>query len=441
MVRSVSRSRGCSRCLQRKIKCDELQPVCSPCGRLKKPCPGVYKGVFLVHAARGSYHVTNHTKIASNNEEGKLPTQPSEQPLFEQSTIATFITCFSTSLKPGRVYTQSWTQYLSSWISFSTTTWSVRAVTLLFYGQNTRQEDLCREADRCYARALKTQRGRIKRQITRSKETEDMSTEIPSEQDISASLMLMYYELLSPSFVGSWMTHFKACCQLLVLRGPENCQDGPCHVMFRSLRLIMAHVSTRTASGACFNTKDWYTVPFAKSTKAATDILIDIIYDVSKLQIAVSAEDEETERLLSPLEALLDAVAYSEQLYARESRTTFHFDQVELAEEEFWLSGGDFCSTTLESAFYAVRIMIYHLILKRRPSTDLVVESIVRCASLLTFADALFTRNLHNRLNTGSCVQMVFPLEMVSWYSPCPHQRQKARNTLEHLGWVQSASE
>ncbi|KAL2679281.1 hypothetical protein Neosp_010048 [[Neocosmospora] mangrovei] len=147
--------------------------------------------------------------------------------------------------------------------------------------------------------------------------------------------------------------------------------------MFRSLRLIMAHVSTRTASGACFNTKDWYTVPFAKSTKAATDILIEIIYDVSKLEIAISAEDEETERLLSQLEALLDAVAYSEQLYARESRTTFHFDQVEFAEEEFWLSGGDFCSTTLEAAFYAVRIMIYHLILKRRPSTDLVVESIL----------------------------------------------------------------
>lgn len=187
-------------------------------------------------------------------------------------------------------------------------------------------------------------------------------------------------------------------------------------------------------------------MPFAKSTKAATDMLIDIIYDVSNLETVVSAEDEESERLLPQLDALLDAVAYSEQSYARESRTTsqhslpFHFDQVELAEEEFWLSGGDFCSTTLEAAFHAVRIMIYHLILKRRPCTDLVVESIVRCASLLAFADALFTRNLQDRLNTGSCVQMVFPLEMVSWYSPCPHQRQKARDILERLGWVQLAS-
>lgn len=195
--------------------------------------------MFLVHAARGSKHVANHTEIAPNNKEGKLPTQPSEQPLLEQSIIATFITCFSASSKPGRVNTQSWTQYLSSWITCSTTVWSVRAVILLFYGQKTNQDSLCKEADRCYARALETQQGRIKRQVKKATDTSNMLAELPSEQDISASLMLMYYELLNPSFIGSWMMHFKACCQLLVLRGPENCQDGPCHVIFGSLRLVM----------------------------------------------------------------------------------------------------------------------------------------------------------------------------------------------------------
>lgn len=195
--------------------------------------------MFFVHAARGSNHVANHTEITYNNKEGKLPTKPSEQPLFEQSIIATFITCFSASSKPGRVNTQSWTQYLSSWINCSSTAWSVRAVTLLFYGQKSKQESLCQEADKCYARALEIQRGRIRRRIKRSTETEDTPTKLPSEQDISASLMLMYYELLSPSFIGSWMMHFKACCQLLVLRGPENCQDGPCHAIFQSLRLMM----------------------------------------------------------------------------------------------------------------------------------------------------------------------------------------------------------
>lgn len=203
---------------------------------------------------------------------------------------------------------------------------------------------------------------------------------------------------------------------------------------------------TRTASNACFNTKDWYTVPFARSTKAAKDILIDIIYDVSNLGVTSSAEDAETECLIPSLEALLNAVAYSEQLYAEESRVTswhcfpFYLDDRELIQDELWLGGGDFCSTTLPAAFHAVRIMIYHLILKRRPSTDLMAESIARCASLLVFADTLFTRKLHDQLNTGACVQLVFPLEMVSWYSPCPHQRQNARDLLERLDWVPSAS-
>ncbi|KAH7268810.1 hypothetical protein B0J15DRAFT_579211 [Fusarium solani] len=270
---------------------------------------------------------------------------------------------------------------------------------------------------------------RIKRQVKKATDTSNMPAELPSEQDISASLMLMYYELLNPSFIGSWMMHFKACSQQLVLRGPENCQDGPCHVIFGSLRLVMAHVSTRTAAHTCFNTKDWYAVPFARSTKAAKDILIDVIYDVSNLEVTSSAQDAETERLIPSLEALLNTHCFP-----------FQLDRGELIQDELWLSGGDFCSTTLPAAFHAVRTMIYHLILKRRPSTDLMAESIARCASLLAFADTLFTRKLHNQLNTGSCVQLVFPLEMVSWYSPCPHQRQKARDNLERLGWVQSAS-
>ncbi|RSL58842.1 hypothetical protein CEP54_007548 [Fusarium duplospermum] len=175
-----------------------------------------------------------------------------------------------------------------------------------------------------------------------------MSTELPSEQDISTSLMMMYYELLNPSFIGSWMTHFKACCQL---------------VMF-----------------SIVETDD------------------------------VSDKDEETERTLPLLDTLLDAVTKCERLYAQESQMDswhcfpFHFSQRESAEDELWLSGGDFCSTTLPAAFQAVRIMIYHLIIQRMPNTDLIAESITRSASLLAFADALFTRNLHVRLNTGSCV-------------------------------------
>lgn len=192
-----------------------------------------------MHAAQRSKHVANHTEVAFNNKEEELLREPSEQPLFEQSIIATFVASFSTSSKPGHVNTQSWTQYLSSWITCSATAWSVRAVTLLFYGQKTNQESLCKEADRCYARALQTQQGHTKWHIKKATDTCSMRMGLPSEQDIGSSLMLMYYELLNPSFIGSWMTHFRACCQLLMLRGPENCQDGPCHVIFRSMRLMM----------------------------------------------------------------------------------------------------------------------------------------------------------------------------------------------------------
>ncbi|RSM03391.1 hypothetical protein CDV31_010525 [Fusarium ambrosium] len=213
---------------------------------------------------------------------------------------------------------------------------------------------------------------------------------------------------------------------------------------------MMAHVSTRTASEACFNTKDWYTVPFATSTKTATDMLLDIIYDISNLKVVVSDKDEEAKRLLPDLDLLLHAVTNCERLYAQESQMAswhcfpFHFGHRESARDELWLSGGDFCSTTVPAAFHAVRIMIFHFISKENPRIDLMAESIARSASLLAFADALFKRNLHDRLNTGSCVQIALDDIRASGMKPffesqsAPTYISGASTTVGMESWLES---
>ncbi|KAL6907352.1 hypothetical protein GGI43DRAFT_258885 [Trichoderma evansii] len=348
---------------------------------------------------------------------------------------------------------QSWTQYLTSWISSSTAAWSVRAATLEFYGQQTKQEALCREAERYYAHALQIQQARIRAYTEKPKGDSNKPNEAPTEEDVSASLMLMYYELLRPTFTGSWMTHLRGTVELLILRGAQSCQEGLGHLVFRSLRLLMAHVSIRTQLSPCFASFDWRTVPFYRGQKTALDAIPDAIYKLSLLlkYTDVNINTVSQHGLEPHLQTIVDEVILSEHIYALEipsQETTWHhfpfnFNRDDKHEDMLWLGGGDFCSLTPSVAYHAVWIMIYHLKLSiplNNCTTDQAAanESIARASFLLDFLGDLFRRNLHTKLNVGSCIQLVFPMEVVSWYSPCANQRKKARAYLDQLGWMQS---
>lgn len=216
--------------------------MCSPCGRVRKPCPGAYTGVFIVHASEERRVTTRRLEDAeANRQDPRRLLEPSEAPLFEHSIISTFIESFAVA--PRQVNPQSWTQYLSSWVSSPTAAWSIRATTLLFYGQKMNNEAFCREADKCYARALQVQQNCVRRHSQTSQNPLKTTRNVPTEQDICASLLLMYYELLKPTTIGSWMTHMRGTVGLLMLSGPEKCQQGSYHLMFRSLRLLMVSLT------------------------------------------------------------------------------------------------------------------------------------------------------------------------------------------------------
>ncbi|KAJ3540436.1 hypothetical protein NM208_g5067 [Fusarium decemcellulare] len=425
MVRSVSRSRGCKRCLRRKIKCDEKHPACSPCRRIKQPCPGVYTGIFMINASQSSKGAKTHPNNAVHEEPTVLD-EPSEKPLFEHIIISTLVTSLSASSKSGQLNPQSWTQYLASWISDPTTpAWSIRATALAFCSKKMNQKPLCVEADRCYRRALQGQQACIQRYAQGFRER---PYEIPSEREICTSLMLMYYEMFNPTTVGSWVTHLRGTVELLVLRGPQNCQQGPSHHMFRSLRLVMAHASIRTHLTSSFSAPDWCSVPFAQSSKSAMDTLLDTIYELSSL-LKFSTSEQYEHSLPGRLQAIIESVTASERSYGEETigsiqetawhHFPFHLEETGVVSEGMWLDGGDFCSTNPSVAFHAAWIMIYHLMLTRgaeghQDREIMRIESTARCSSLLEFTHALFQRDLFTKLNDGCCIQLVFPMEIIS---------------------------
>ncbi|KAH8424535.1 uncharacterized protein LDX57_002286 [Aspergillus melleus] len=380
-----------------------------------------------------------------------LPVEPTCGPLFEQALISTFIASFSLSGFHS-VQSDSWTRYLSEWASSPKALgWSIRAATLAFYAQVSQETALYQEASRCYAHALRGQSVSVSQCLEGLSGQSNGHSKVPTEEDIYASLMLMYYELISPASIGSWTTHLRGTAQLLLLRGPQNCRTGAVHLVFRSVRLLLAQASITIQEQSCFASPAWYNMPFALSKKTALDILLDAMHEVAKLLRFDQSEEHGDEERLHPLicrlESLAETVAHSESVYLHELRSSystqtiasnclaFQLIEVERLDDEIWLGGGDFRSAIPAVMFHTIHILVDYLRLRARAEDYVSEERTTRCSVLLQFTHALFQRDLLGRLNEGSCMQLVFPLEVVRRYSPCETQKAQARIYLDRLGW------
>ncbi|KAE8366829.1 hypothetical protein BDV27DRAFT_124842 [Aspergillus caelatus] len=212
--------------------------------------------------------------------------------------------------------------------------------------------------------------------------------------------MLMYYELLNPAVTSSWVAHLQGTAELLLLRGPQNCQTGASHLLFRSIRLLMAHASLRTQNTSCFASPEWSDVPFARSKKTAIDTLLDAIHKASILLRQHDIEKygdsvvEPQETLLSQSQKFADDVIYSEELYAKETPEISPTKRIENMDDRVWLCGGDFCSTMPSVMHHATCVISHRLQLLRVHKDRVVDESRTRCSSILEFAYGLFQRNL-----------------------------------------------
>jgi hypothetical protein len=164
---------------------------------------------------------------------------PSNAPVYEQFLISWFIDFFS---KPGvgAEAGDSWMRYLPYYTSSSKAlTAGIRAATMIAFGSMSKNIDMQREAMWWYTYTLRLQSIGVGQYM---QPPPSMPT-IPTPDDLCISMMLMYYELIHPTSPGSWVRHLYGAARLLELRGPENCQSGFPHVLFRALRLLVVRKS------------------------------------------------------------------------------------------------------------------------------------------------------------------------------------------------------
>jgi hypothetical protein len=173
--------------------------------------------------ARPASLIGNRPPISS------LIQQPSNGPLNEQFLISTFMTYLA---KPSieALEQESWMKYLPTFASSSRVmNCSIRATTLAFFARLTDNNDMKVEANWWYATALREERAHVQHLLLHQ----------PASEDVCAPLMLMYYELIRPTATGGWMKHLVAASKLMELTGPENCQTGASHLLFKAVRLLM----------------------------------------------------------------------------------------------------------------------------------------------------------------------------------------------------------
>lgn len=104
---------------------------------------------------------------------------------------------------------------------------------MAFYGLLTRDISIQTGSRRAYVKALQARRAELN-QDTSEQRGKGI---VGSEEAICATVMMCYFEMTFRTMPSAWMLHLDAAAAILVELGPEGCQEGFMHQLFRTVRL------------------------------------------------------------------------------------------------------------------------------------------------------------------------------------------------------------
>lgn len=349
---------------------------------------------------------------------------------------------------------------------------AIRAATLAFYGQTTQDLTLQHEADQWYGLTLHEHRVCVERYLRKN----TISSQIPTEAEMSVSMMLMYYELIRPTNPNNWLRHLCGLVQLTQLRGPDNCQSGMSHLLFRAIRSLMVftsriclhflgsifdfvnlntkqvYLSIQTRQLSPFIVPEWCSIPFFKSGKTSLDYLVDALLLVPTLLAALNEPVYWSKNQLVEVTELENKLLSNQHRYTEEMSSAPQQHHSELPQLHFpvptgeamcdMASGGDFCSVIPIMMYHASWLIIRGIrhtqaapfTLDAPPCNDDNQEQFSTSDSLFRFLDT-FTRDTAATLNHGFCMQIIFTLNAIQEFSTSVAHRTSAQEYMSRMGW------
>ncbi|PTB62213.1 hypothetical protein BBK36DRAFT_1172769 [Trichoderma citrinoviride] len=301
------RSRGCTTCRQRKVKCDEKTPFCLRCQNSNRECLGYESPQVFINQVLAA---------APASEPGLRSQNRARRTVQACSTKAT--TSFSTSGFPfdfaWRLPPESRYSPLSALFASlngrSTAYVSGLCLAEAFYARANRRQDLMEHATALYSRSLQRLRQDLK-MLGRGTSAASIYSNLWS------SFLLCLYEIISGGSAAGWLEHCHGVAALVV-----NC-------LIRRKRCFL-------------ETLDWKTVPWSVKQKSLGSRLQNIFCDIPGMMeeadeiLSQSAQGQE----MGPLVGLLRERVLILMQQACELRWQWEADNSNACKEVPWTESG-----------------------------------------------------------------------------------------------------
>ncbi|KAL5041485.1 hypothetical protein BDW71DRAFT_167239 [Aspergillus fruticulosus] len=211
----VPRSKGCLRCISRRVKCDESRPECLRCISHGSKCPGYNRGFKFQDQTRSVAQRHGRTPIdeafAPNLAQQAIDLQTQES--FD-GWLKYHFPIYAASF--NRRVDVDWMEFIrDQWSTFpQALVWAVRALTSLHRGATRGDKQAIMCARHMYGRGIRHLVSLLQTRAALSDET------------LAAAVLLGGYEILDGSSEWSWITHSRGISYLFCARGPTAHRRG-----------------------------------------------------------------------------------------------------------------------------------------------------------------------------------------------------------------------
>lgn len=128
--------------------------------------------------------------------------------------------------------------------------YSIRAVSTAFYAVHNNDRAAHAEACRWYIRGLSSHQAHLSRSLSLLETTSPGEKSLPGVEEILIPIILCLFEVFACTSSAACYQHLSAACKMVEMRGPENCQRGPIHQLFCTMRVSDTSLSLECSSTA-----------------------------------------------------------------------------------------------------------------------------------------------------------------------------------------------
>ncbi|PON28758.1 hypothetical protein TGAM01_v202605 [Trichoderma gamsii] len=287
------RVHGCKTCKRRKIKCDNKQPHCSQCIRLKQPCLGTTQGLIFIHSVNGSQ---TQQELARRDQWHQ---QADHIGISASISSSVHNVVSRMALEIASYHTCAWTPHpwlmLIPQLSLSVDFQSImllpfQAMMAAFSALPSNDVSLRAVAYRYYSSGLECHQAQFHQLVPWQKHQHSASI----LNLLLMSMALLEFEMMAPLGTDSWLPYAHGVLSLLEQVGLQGCQVSPFFEIFWQLRFFMSYIALSTRRTSLLGTREWMEIPFLCRGKTEFDRVIDTLLLLGSTLMEEDDEDTKT---------------------------------------------------------------------------------------------------------------------------------------------------